>query len=1054
MSDCQIIFDKTKLAIERSLCTEIGKVVNAPRKSDEEIEVRFGYTFNSRNFSGISNVASESRERWYFLLRLLSSSELYKPLQLDKTLVESFGKRRKITNLGVPADSTYQDKTKLKTIDILNYKVEHLTHYIHLNISSEKEVKNAVTSGKPDFSRIRTRASFTAKDGSHRFDLTYVPEASYEVEIEYLATIDLAGFFKPIKLVMFAIKGNRELVTTTEYASVVKVFNSFFEKEARFDPTKMYKRALPQPINLKREFIPNMTAYSTTNKLNGTRMIGVIDEGNLYVINMIGQVLKIATDLSPLLNRTIFDSEYFKGTVYGFDLLFDKGVDVRNDNLDERLRKLNDIVSRVNNKNVTVKEFFMSGDLKADIAQTFEKMSSFDQEDNDGIIFTPITEPYNNSHIYKWKPPEMLTIDFEASTIGEGKYTLQVKDKNDKIVVFAPPGFRGIIESKEKLPRIGEYQWSGSTFVIIRARPDKEIPNFIDIAMDVWKDIQNPLSAKELLDLVGGQEGERDSIRKFHNSIKRELISKYLSNRSIIDLGAGKGGDLAKYQEAKISSLYAVEPNPVNLIELSSRAEAMKAKHRLSYKLELIPAKAQDTAVILAVTKGTRFSGGAMFFALSFFFETKLALDGLISTLDQTIDKDGLFIGTTIDGEIVRALFKKNGPNVVLGRVTLKKEYADFEGKIGFNKPLKYKYAGSETVADEQTEYLVDWDEMVKRMASIGFIVEYSAVFDPPEWMDETEQSVSKLYRSFVFKRMSLESIDKPKVVVAGKHLPMGKPGIIYKFRSVLADALKSEQKLDYDLVRIGTLGEGDCFFHAIKTATDTKYRRESTKPQQKKTVKELRGLLNVSEEKWITLGDGNLARIGSGITSPGFDTLFHNYMTSEEKTFMGYKSNITKAVGPYGIVNFLQQLATDRTVRAVDLPSYIKSIKKIFQKYIKQEDLTASALKELDQIIDIVKQEAYVNFMKRLKTCGSFVGQEVLEITAEYFERDIYILNDIDGDAYPTECIQIAMRKSIILLYQGGVHYETIGRNVNNKIQTEFDPTDPLLELIRKKIC
>jgi hypothetical protein len=1069
---CVIVLQNTKLAVDRALCTDVAKVV-AIRHPDEEVEVRFGHTIDGKNYSGLSGSDTESsREMWYRLVRLLSSSVLYTQSAVEKTLSESFGSIRKITNLDTPVAPIYQEKKRIQTLDILTFRVGGYTHTVRLNRASEKG-KPAVTKGKPDFSRIRTRLAFTSKDGSHRIDLTYVSSldgearGTYEVEIEYLRALkdtsdrpDLKAFFDPIKLVTYVIKGDKELVTTIEYSQAIQAYNSFFAKEARFDPSKLYKRALPQPINLKKPMISRMTAYAVTNKLNGSRMVGIISGADLFGINMVSDVVKIAGGLPAGLDKTVFDAEYFKGVLYVFDILFDKGADVRGMNLDVRLARAAKIVEAVASPGLMLKVFRMSGDLEVDVRQVLEYNSTLPEDDNDGLIFTPITVPYFNDGIYKWKPPHMLTIDFTASKIGAGQWTLQVKDKNDRLVTFAPAGFNGTIQSTKELTGVGEYKWTGETFELVRSRPDKDIPNFITIAQDVWDDIRHPITEDELPGLFSAAlEEDRDAIRKYHNSIKRDLIMKlaaadFGSGKVVVDLGAGKGGDLGKYQAAKIKSLIAVEPNPVFAAELGVRAEAMRAKRQLGYSLEVVPARAQDNGVIGQALKGKKADAAAMFFSLSFFFENNLSLIELVRTLNETVEKDGYFIGTTIDGEAVRAALDGK-EEITFGPVTIRKKYKDFSGPIEFGKAIDYIYTDSATVVDTQREYLVDWALFVKRLAEQGFLVEESDLFKPTGWLSEDENRVTTLYRSFVFKRSGgYGGKEKPMAPPSGKppaHLKMLPNGTSAVLKSTLVPEL-AEKGLEYKLVRTGTIGDGNCFFYSVMQAIVPGYKNLS-KPEQEKLVTEYRKSLNVTKEEWLGIWHGNFARIGQA-EFPGFDTRFWNYLQDEVSGYMARRNHIEAAVGQYGIKNFLQALGA-RQYANMDLPRFIAEIRKVFPTFIRNEEHRAEAIAQLDALIERSMNEAYTSFIGLVKACGSWVGQEVLDLVSQNKERDIYILNDADGAPYPTECLHVKGRKSIILLFQGGSHYECVGRQLaNGSIQREFESDDPLITLIQEKIC
>jgi SAM-dependent methyltransferase len=1072
MSDsCVVIIQNTKLAVERSVCTDIAKAVSI-RHPDEEVEVRFGHTVDTKNFSGLAGSDTESsREMWYRLVALLSSSDVYVKSKVEKTLSETFGSLRKITDLGVPSAPIYQEKKRVQTIDVLTFRVGGHNHIVRLNRATEK-TKVTETRGAPDYARIRTRVAFTSKDSSHRIDMTYVSPISgssgtsaYEVEIEYLRALkdsadraDLKTFFDPIKLVMYIIKGDKELVTSLEYNQAIKVYNSLFVEEApKIDPSKIYKRALPQPINLKSQVISRMTAYAVTNKLNGTRMIGIITGGDLYGINMVSEVTKIASGLPVILDKTVFDAEYFNGVLYVFDLLFDKGKSVRSSNLDIRLVHAQALLNLVKLDTVKMKNFKMSGDLKKDTTEMLEYIKTLPEDDNDGLIYTPITLPYFNGDIYKWKPPHMLTIDFLASRIGNGQWTLQVKNKFDKNVTFAPLGFTGNISSSKNLEGVGEYKWTGSTFELVRPRPDKDTPNFIDIAQDVWEDIQNPILEEELPELFGSSDEERDSIRKYHNSIKRDLIAllssaEFSKGKIVLDLGAGKGGDLGKYQEARIKSLFAVEPNPEFAAEMDVRAEAMRKKHKLGYSLEVIPARAQDNTIIADAMKGKKADAATMFFSLSFFFENNLSLIELVRTLNESVEKGGMFIGTTIDGEAVRrALEGKTEIN--FGPVTIRKQYSDFKGPIEFGKAIDYIYKNSETVIDTQREYLVDWELFASRVIKQGFELVSSSLFAPTSWLTEDENKVSSLYRSFVFKRFEYGTKEQPfRTGPPPKHIPMRQAGTTATIKSTLTAELE-EKKLEYNLVRTGVWGDGNCFFHSVLVAARNTEYRSLSEAGQKRMAIEYRKSLNLTKAEWEKIWNGSFARIGQA-EYPGFDTRFWNYLTDDISGFMSRRNDIETAVGQYGIKNFLQELGS-RKYSNLSLTSFIIEIKKVFPTFIKNPSSRVKAIKQLDEIIDRSSNEAYTSFINLVKTCGEWVGQEVLEIVSDSLDRDIYILHDIDGAPYPTECKHVKGRKSIILLFQGGNHYECVGRLLPNKsIQREFESDDPIIKLIQEKVC
>ena len=96
----------------------------------------------------------------------------------------------------------------------------------------------------------------------------------------------------------------------------------------------------------------------------------------------------------------------------------------------------------------------------------------------------------------------------------------------------------------------------------LRVRWDKTKPNGFTTAASNWLTIQEPITS-DMLRTKGhamitsyyAEEEEpqkkRSGYRKFHNEVKRNLLSKYVNEKSIvIDFAVGRGGDLNKLQRA------------------------------------------------------------------------------------------------------------------------------------------------------------------------------------------------------------------------------------------------------------------------------------------------------------------------------------------------------------------------------------------------------------------------------------------------------------------------------------------------------------------------
>lgn len=136
---------------------------------------------------------------------------------------------------------------------------------------------------------------------------------------------------------------------------------------------------------------------------------------------------------------------------------------------------------------------------------------------NDGLIFTPVDEPYSvgkRGVILKWKPPSLNTMDFKIVRHGRGAcvYELICTGKRGKNVVF--DYFLNYDESREGDidGRIGEflydregYYWDLEELTLkkggwklYKIRTDKESPNNITVVCNILESLEDDLSIERL----------------------------------------------------------------------------------------------------------------------------------------------------------------------------------------------------------------------------------------------------------------------------------------------------------------------------------------------------------------------------------------------------------------------------------------------------------------------------------------------------------------------------------------------------------------------------
>lgn len=307
--------------------------------------------------------------------------------------------------------------------------------------------------------------------------------------------------------------------------------------------------------------------------------------------------------------------------------------------------------------------------------------------ETDGLVFTsknPYTNPYTNTQkrlvpVYKWKPINRLTIDFQVGRGQGGDMVLLVKTNNELVVFNCTSGKRNVVEkpmtarvspkhrNKVVVGQIAEFIYVGNGyFDFVRSRSDKKYPNNLNVARDVWDVIHNHVDEKML---VGD---DMTLLRKHHNQIKLNHIKTFVSRDDIVlDIGGGRGGDLDKYIEAEPKIVVFVEPNADNLAVLYGRLKGLRYRYKTgtddvyrNTRFYALQAYGQETDKIQSYLKSIgidKVDVVAMFFSLTFFYGKESDLTELSNTIRKCARPDSLLIGTVMDG-METALLRHVGP--------------------------------------------------------------------------------------------------------------------------------------------------------------------------------------------------------------------------------------------------------------------------------------------------------------------------------------------------------------------------------------------------------
>jgi mRNA (guanine-N7-)-methyltransferase len=230
-------------------------------------------------------------------------------------------------------------------------------------------------------------------------------------------------------------------------------------------------------------------------------------------------------------------------------------------------------------------------------------------------------------------------------------------------------------------------------------------------------------------------------LKTYHNAIKRELIATFASNTSsLLDIGCGRGGDLGKWENAKIKRVFGIDLSAREIDEAKRRYAAGTWKHMTC-----------DFSVSSTLTTKDwyfkKVDTVSCMFALQYFFGSEHTLNHVLRNVSASLKTGGYFIGTVPDGAKIQCAV--SGPMLRIQRLW-----------TGPPRPFGCAYICD--IADTVTsggsiEYLVDQNTFVDVAAKYGLypvgenaFTEFRPTFTAD---DPSLVRASELFTSFAFQK-------------------------------------------------------------------------------------------------------------------------------------------------------------------------------------------------------------------------------------------------------------------------------------------------------------
>lgn len=284
------------------------------------------------------------------------------------------------------------------------------------------------------------------------------------------------------------------------------------------------------------------------------------------------------------------------------------------------------------------------------------------------------------------------------------------------------------------------------------------------------------------------QEGPAAPLKKFHNEIKRRLIYRFgYQAEALIDYACGRGGDIQKWDAAKIGYVLGLDISGAEIQEAQRRFGELKAKRGSGSRLQ---AEFQhiDSLAAEHFEAPRHFDVATCMFAMHYFFDKQEALKTLLGSIAANLKQGGFFIGCVPDGKRVKAHLKKSNGLLEQPHLRLKavsQTFDAFGGTYVMEIPDTV-VEGHQGFTEGSEEYLVFEKVLLAEAAKAGLhpVLEYGDAtvdvlfeqadaqkamkhFAPkyPEGSDASLSTASEIYMAFVFQKVAkAEEVQAPPV--------------------------------------------------------------------------------------------------------------------------------------------------------------------------------------------------------------------------------------------------------------------------------------------------
>jgi hypothetical protein len=657
----------------------------------------------------------------------------------------------------------------------------------------------------------------------------------------------------------------------------------------------------------------------------------------------------------------------------------------------------------------------------------------------------------------------------------------------------------------------------GNYLYPVRTRTEKAGPNREDVAIANWMSILYPIFAD---DLSGRSHG---LMYRYHGDIKRSLYEAAVppqrsnTRRYLLEIAAGVGGDVNKWRT--YDYVIAVEPDEdIDLTKETNRRKKLDilderiADSPMKGKVKVLNNRGQDTdAIVSAVrlaTGGRGVDTVSIMLALTFFWDNIESLKALAATINKTLAPGGKLIWMTLDGDRVREIFTPSlgGLNYKIinfgPTASIEPEFdssGDMTGKIVTTLP---------GIVGKQTEYLVTTTDLEQLLE--GFEPGTKRFADQNDFLPDSSKALSKLYSYGIWTKRGTPEKISPVEMQQAPTLGRGLTGGLNMAAPLFAGpslggatptsfagpSLGGATPTSFagpslggatpcgpipcmpaacplnpvvplgsgditplpaiggyqNIVKIRAKGDGNCLIHSLLLCISETYRKAESSVKCSMARSMRRDLAD-----WLLLPDATGALNWETANRGGLMYVFSNQLTAlAQDSNIADRKEYMDELSKYKVVYGKGDTEAQRDV--------FNRMVALFRRTRNVEPRTSDEVMAPPPIQDGTEDAGLQDYslpgLFSLYNSDAYLGDEIINVLAQIFSIDIYIISD-NGQSAPTRYngyFQNQRRQPAICIIYNGGHYDAVGvaDPATGVVQTVFpsgsseDTQHPFISVLR----